>query len=93
MKRADLLELVSLAALWGASFLFMRLGAVEFGRMALSFVRVLGATMMLLPLLARQGQTAALRTHWRPIFVVGLTNSALPFLFSSYHDPVSPIGY
>ncbi len=84
MRRADLLELVLLAALWGASFLFMRLGAGEFGPVALSFVRVLGATMLLLPLLARQGQTTALRTHWRPIFVVGLTNSALPFLCFSY---------
>lgn len=84
MKQADLLELISLAALWGASFLFMRLGAGEFGPVALSFVRVLGATMLLLPLLARQGQLGALRTHWRPIFVVGLTNSALPFLCFSY---------
>lgn len=84
MKQADLLELISLAALWGASFLFMRLGAGEFGPVALSFVRVLGATALLLPLLARQSQLGALRTHWRPIFVVGLTNSALPFLCFSY---------
>ena len=84
MKRADLLELVSLAALWGASFLFMRLGAGEFGPVALSFVRVLGATALLLPILALQSQLPALRTHWRPIFVVGITNSALPFLCFSY---------
>lgn len=84
MKQADLLELISLATLWGASFLFMRLGAGEFGPVALSFVRVLGATALLLPLLARQSQLGALRTHWRPIFVVGLTNSALPFLCFSY---------
>ncbi|MBC7991826.1 MAG: DMT family transporter [Rhizobacter sp.] len=84
MKRADLLELVTLAALWGASFLFMRLGAAEFGPVALSFVRVLGASALLLPILALQGQLSALRKHWRPIFVVGITNSALPFLCFSY---------
>lgn len=84
MKRADLLELVTLAALWGASFLFMRLGAGEFGPVALSFVRVLGATALLLPILALQGQLPALRTHWRAIFVVGITNSALPFLCFSF---------
>ncbi len=84
MKRADLLELISLAALWGASFLFMRMGAAEFGPVALSFVRVLGATALLLPLLAYKGQLAALRTHWRPILMVGLTNSALPFLCFSF---------
>ena len=84
MKRADLLDLLTLAALWGASFLFMRLGAGEFGPVALSFVRVLGATVFLLPLLAFRGHTAALRAHWRTILVVGITNSALPFLCFSY---------
>jgi drug/metabolite transporter (DMT)-like permease len=84
VKRSDLLELISLAALWGASFLFMRLGAAEFGPVALSFVRVVGATALLLPLLAYQGQVSALRRHWPAIFVVGVTNSALPFLCFSF---------
>ncbi|MBX3623275.1 MAG: DMT family transporter [Rhizobacter sp.] len=84
MRKNDLVELVSLAALWGASFLFMRLGAAEFGPVALSFVRVLGASVLLLPLLASQGRLGALRQHWRPIFVVGLTNSALPFMCFNY---------
>ncbi len=84
MKRADLVELFSLAALWGASFLFMRLGAADFGPVALSAVRVAGASLFLLPLLAWRGQGADLKRHWRPIFVVGVTNSALPFLCYSY---------
>lgn len=84
MKFADLTELCLLAALWGASFLFMRLGAGEFGPVALAGLRVLGATLFLLPLLAARGQLAVLRAHWRAIFLVGLTNSALPFLAYSY---------
>lgn len=84
MKKSDLLELVTLAALWGASFLFMRLGAADFGPVALSFVRVTGASLMLLPLLAMQGHLGALRRHWRPLLVVGITNSARPFLCFSY---------
>lgn len=84
MKTADAGELVGLAAIWGASFLFMRLGAGEFGPVALSAVRVAGAALVLLPLLLWRGQWGDLRRHWRAIFVVGLTNSALPFLFFSY---------
>lgn len=84
MKTSDVSELVLLAALWGASFLFMRMGAAEFGPVALSAVRVAGATLFLLPLLAMRGQIGALRAHWRPIFLVGLLNSALPFLCFSY---------
>ena len=84
MKTSDAGELALLAALWGASFLFMRLGAAEFGPVALAAVRVAGATLCLLPLLALRGQFGALRSHWKPIFTVGLINSALPFLLYSY---------
>ena len=38
-----ILEFVALAALWGSSFLFMRLGASEFGAFALTALRVGGA--------------------------------------------------
>ena len=83
MKPRDVVELVALAALWGASFLFMRVAAPEFGPVALTALRVAGAALLLLPLLAARGQVDSLRTHWRPIAVVGLVNSALPFaLFS-----------
>lgn len=80
MKTSDLIELIALAAIWGASFLFMRMGAAEFGPLALSMLRVGGATLFLLPLLAWQRQSGALRTHWRAITVVGIVNSALPFV-------------
>ena len=84
MKTTDIAELFGLAALWGASFLLMRMGAGDFGPVALSGVRVTGATLLLLPILRARGQMGALRRHWRPIFVVGLTNSAIPFLCFSY---------
>lgn len=84
MKPGDAAELLLLAALWGASFLFMRVGAPEFGPLPLVAVRVGGASVLLLALLAWRSELAPLRTHWRPLLVVGLANSALPFaLFST----------
>lgn len=80
MKARDQLELLLLGAIWGASFLFMRLGAADFGALALSFLRVAGATLLLLPLLAWRGELPVLRQHWRAIAVVGVINSALPFV-------------
>lgn len=79
MNKRDLSELVLLAALWGAAFLFMRLGAAEFGPAVLAFLRVAGAALLLLPLLLLRGEWPALRQHWRAIAVVGVVNSALPF--------------
>jgi drug/metabolite transporter (DMT)-like permease len=80
MKQRDVAELFLLGALWGASFLFMRMGAAEFGPLPLVFLRVAGAAAMLMPVLLLRGEGAALRQHWRAIAVVGLVNSALPFL-------------
>jgi drug/metabolite transporter (DMT)-like permease len=84
MRQRDVAELVALAALWGASFLFMRLGAGEFGPVALAGVRVLVASACLAPLVVSQDLLPALRAHWRPIVLVGVLNSALPFLAYSY---------
>jgi drug/metabolite transporter (DMT)-like permease len=80
MTRRDLLDLLMLGALWGASFLFMRMGAAEFGPVALVFLRVAGASLLLLPLMLIRGQGAALRSHWKALGVVGTVNSALPFV-------------
>lgn len=84
MRGADVGELLALAALWGASFLFTRMSATAFGPFALVAVRVTGAALFLLPLLLLRGQVGELRRHWRAIFVVGITNSALPFVLFSY---------
>jgi drug/metabolite transporter (DMT)-like permease len=79
MQRRDIAEMLLLAALWGASFLFMRVGAADFGPAALVFLRVAGASLLLLPLLAWRGEVGALRAQWRPIALVGVVNTALPF--------------
>ncbi|MGZ5203962.1 MAG: DMT family transporter [Caldimonas sp.] len=84
MRPRDAAELIVLAALWGGSFLFMRLAVPAFGPVAVAALRVAGASLMLLPLLALRGEFGALLKHWRPIAVVGLTNSALPFLAFAY---------
>jgi drug/metabolite transporter (DMT)-like permease len=80
VTQRDGVDLVLLAALWGASFLFMRMGAAEFGPFALAFLRVAGASLLLVPLLLARGETSPLRSHWGAIGAVGIVNSALPFL-------------
>jgi drug/metabolite transporter (DMT)-like permease len=93
MKPRDVAELLLLAALWGASFLFLRVAAPAFGPATLAGLRVAGAAAVLLPLLAwNPAGSAALRTHWRPIAVVGLTNSALPFLGFGFAALTIPAG-
>ena len=75
-----ILEFTLLGAIWGSSFLFMRLALLDFGPVATAGLRVTIGTLVLLPLLLWRGQGSVLRQHWKPVFLVGLLNSALPFL-------------
>jgi len=79
-----MLDFALLAAIWGASFLFMRLAVVEFGALPTAFVRVTVATAFLWPILLWRGQGAVLRKHWVAIGIVGLLNSALPFALFAF---------
>ena len=45
-------EFVLLAAIWGASFMFMRIATMEFGALPTAGLRVGIAALMLMPLLA-----------------------------------------
>src|SRR5882672_4338268 len=84
MRARDLLDLVTLAALWGASFLFMRHSAPAFGPIALVQVRVAIAAAVLTILLLLRGDRAALRSHAAALGFVGVMNSALPFVLFTY---------
>jgi drug/metabolite transporter (DMT)-like permease len=72
-------EFILLAAIWGASFLLMRLGAADFGPLLTSFLRVLLASLFLLPILALRGQMPELKKNAKHILFVGMLNSGIPF--------------
>ena len=77
-------DFVLLAAIWGASFMFMRVGAAELGPMPTAALRVAIASVFLWPILHWRGQSALLRRHWRPILLVGLLNSGIPFALYAF---------
>ena len=71
-------EFTLLAALWGSSFMFMRLAA-DFGPMAIAFLRTLIASLCLLPLLAWQRRLGELRRNAGRVLLLGMVNSGIPF--------------
>ena len=84
MRRKDLSDLFLLAAIWGGSFLFMRMAVGDLGPIVLSALRTLIAGSLLLPVLVWRKKLPLLFKSWRPIVIVGLLNAVLPFLFLSY---------
>ncbi|MFC5299900.1 DMT family transporter [Azospira restricta] len=84
MTHANLCRLLALAAIWGASFLFMRVGAPAVGPAALIFLRVALAALFLVAVAAALTKPLQLARNWRHYLVLGLFNSALPFLLFAH---------
>jgi drug/metabolite transporter (DMT)-like permease len=84
MSPSLIAEFFLLAALWGASFLFMRLGAAELGALPTAGVRVALAALFLLPVFLVQGVWADFRSRAKPILFVGLLNSGIPFALFAF---------
>ena len=84
MRTRDLLDLVALGILWGASFLFMRIAGPEFGAFALVEVRVVIAALVLLPMLLARGLGGELTSNWIPLGILGIHNTALPFFLFTW---------
>ena len=84
MRRADAARLVLLAAIWGASFLFTRITAPAIGPVATADLRLLIAAAALVAYYALIGFDAQWRRWWALYLVIGLLNSAAPFLLFGY---------
>ncbi|WP_300449973.1 DMT family transporter [Accumulibacter sp.] len=90
MNAASTARLFLLAAIWGASFLFMRIGVPVFGPVALIMFRVAIAAGFLWLASRWLGQTLGLRRHWRYFLTLGVLNSALPFVLFAYAAQALP---
>lgn len=77
-------DFLLLAAIWGSSFLFMRIGAVELGALPTAALRVAIAALFLWPILRMRRQTGLLRQHWKPVLFVGVLNSGIPFALYAF---------
>lgn len=84
MNTKALLELVLLAAVWGASYMLLRVAAPEFGPVALIALRVSVAMVFLLAVLKWRAGLAGLKGNLLPFTVLGLINSVIPFILFAY---------
>ena len=80
----DISELIFLSAIWGSSFLFLRLTSPVFGPIFLIEMRVLSGLAVLLPLVLFLGKRAEFQKHWKMIATVSLMNMAIPFCFFAF---------
>jgi drug/metabolite transporter (DMT)-like permease len=85
------LELALLGAIWGASFMFMRVASKDFGAAPLVELRLVLGTLVLLPFLWRARASFPLN-RWPMLVLVGTINSAIPFLLFAWAAQRAPAG-
>jgi len=93
MRPLDMFRLLALAAIWGASFLFLRIIAPVLGTFPTAFFRVLLATAGLLVILLLLRTRGDFRGKLGLCLVLGVINSGLPFALYSVAAQLVPAGY
>jgi drug/metabolite transporter (DMT)-like permease len=85
------MPLVALGAIWGASFLFLRIAVPHFGPVPLVAIRLVLGALMLLPFLWRE-RARFPAARWPMMALIGALNSALPFLLFAWAAERAPAG-
>ncbi|MDQ3874794.1 MAG: DMT family transporter, partial [Actinomycetota bacterium] len=90
MTRSYPALLLMLAAIWGASYLFIKVAVEDIEPAAMMLARVVIASALLVPfLVVRSGAgraAASLRRAWRPGLVLGVVNAAVPFTLIAWGE-------
>lgn len=92
MKTRHFAQLVGLSALWGASFLFLRVASPLLGPTVMAAGRVLLATATLAIVMGVLREPWPWR-HWRELFRLGALALAAPFLLYAWAALRLPAGY
>ncbi|WP_145153086.1 DMT family transporter [Pseudomonas oryzihabitans] len=93
MSKGDGLRLALLAAIWGASFLFMRIAVPAFGALNTAFLRVLLGALGLAVLSLLLTSAWRFDGKFRQVALLGIINSGLPFLLYCLAARHLPAGY
>lgn len=92
MKSLHVLLLVVLSAIWGGSFIFMRILAPVFGATGTACMRLLIAALFLLVYYKLSGYKINWKKDWQLLLVIGIINSAIPFYSYAYAALHIPAG-
>jgi drug/metabolite transporter (DMT)-like permease len=93
VRPVDTVYLLGLAAIWGASFLFMRIIAPELGAVPTAFFRVSIAAAGLLAMLAVMRVKWDFQGKFKTVLLLGVINSGIPATMYSVAAQVLPAGY
>jgi drug/metabolite transporter (DMT)-like permease len=95
MSRRHAIFMAALAATWGASYLFIKVGLRDFSSSFVVFARTALAAAVLAPIAHRRGALRELHGLWGAIVVLALVQVAIPFVLiteGEHHIPSALAG-
>lgn len=92
MKSLHVILLFVLSAIWGGSFIFMRVLSPVFGASGTACLRLLIAAAFLLIYFTLTGYRIQWKRDWKFLMIIGITNSAIPFFNYAYAALYIPAG-
>ena len=84
MESKDWILLISLAAIWGSAFMFIKISAVDFGPILLVALRLLIAGLVFMPLLLQKKNRFLFKPYLPGILIIALISNALPFTLFAF---------
>lgn len=84
MESKDWVLLISLAAIWGSAFMFIKISAVEFGPILLVTLRLLIAGLVFVPLLLKKQNRLQFKPYLPSILIIAVVSNALPFTLFAF---------
>ena len=93
LKTTDSFRLLLLSAIWGASFLFMRIIVPVLGVLPTSFIRVALSSFGLLVILLLMQCPLRFHGKFRPLLLLGTVSSGIPVLMYNIAAQYLPAGY
>ena len=84
MESKDWVLLISLAAIWGSAFMFIKISAGEFGPILLVTLRLLIAGLVFVPLLLKQQNRLQFKPYLSSILIIAVVSNALPFTLFAF---------
>ena len=86
MHRREVVLLLTLASIWGASFLFIKLGVDEVEPAVVVLGRLVVGVAVLVPVVLLRGAIPDLRAMWIPCVVLGVLNNAVPYWLIAFAE-------
>ena len=86
MHRREVVLLLTLASIWGASFLFIKLGVDEVEPAVVVLGRLVVGVAVLLPVILLRGGVPDIRAMWIPCVVLGALNNAVPYWLIAFAE-------